>query len=644
MKFKHKLILAFTFIIVTTIVPLVFILNDRISTIGKERILANIMTAEETFKSVYEQRRSFFSNSVDSLVQTDPQLRAVLGSLSSDSNEEDLFGEEESGENSLEQLDKAYERLKSSLAFTPIYKENEQFAVLDFSGKLIFRKQRKGKVGDKIVADDVLAYMREGKSYFGWVLEDKKTKKMHEIFLKPLILNQVDLKGFIYVGKSFGGPELTELKNITNVDLVLTKKEDLLHTTLSKKKLDNYLNKNEEFITRKINLMNSNKSIDGQITIVRSLYEEIKHYEEIKKILFLIAIIVTCFGVCFALVISGKVTSSLETLKKILKNVKEGNLEDKAKIETNDEFKQLADTVNEMIEGLKDGKVVKKLFGTYVDKDIAEKILENKENIKLGGEKKNICVFFSDLADFTTISEKLSPEETITFLNKYLSRMTDIVKKHNGVVDNYIGDAILAYWEMADLDDGQACLRAIDTSLEQCEEMKSLRDEYAEHPILKNIDLRIGLHCGPVVEGNVGSKDRMSHTIIGDTVNLAARLEALNKSYQTKVLISENIHKNISSSVAAREVDRVKVKGKDIPVAIYELFLNDSTYSEQFLSVFNEAQKAYRAGAMNEALNLFNSLKEDNVSKVFVSRCEHFLSYPELLDDSWDGVFKFTIK
>lgn len=214
-------------------------------------------------------------------------------------------------------------------------------------------------------------------------------------------------------------------------------------------------------------------------------------------------------------------------------------------------------------------KYIKNTFSKFVSKEVVNELLANPDLLKLGGEKKEITVFFSDVRGFTTISESLSPENLVTLLNDYLSVMTDIIIEYRGTIDKYMGDAIMAFWGAPIPEKDHAYLACL-AALKQVKELAKLQEKWREQNWPK-LDIGAGLNTGEAVVGNMGSSRRMDYTVMGDTVNLASRLEGANKTYYTHIIISESTYEKVKDRVVVRELDYIRVKGKLKPVTIYEL-------------------------------------------------------------------------
>ncbi|MCX8058044.1 MAG: adenylate/guanylate cyclase domain-containing protein [Spirochaetes bacterium] len=222
----------------------------------------------------------------------------------------------------------------------------------------------------------------------------------------------------------------------------------------------------------------------------------------------------------------------------------------------------------------KEKRFIRATFSNFVSKVVVDELLKHPEKIKLGGENKEITVLFSDIRGFTSRSEQMKPEEVVDLLNKYLSRMTEIIFKFHGTLDKYIGDAIMAFWG-APIPQEDHALLACCTALEMTKELEKLNNELPED---LNLDIGIGINTGYAIVGNMGSSSRMDYTLIGDTVNTGSRLEGVNKFYKTRIIISEYTYEKVKDFFYIRLIDKITAKGKTIPIKIYEIL----DYKEDF--------------------------------------------------------------
>jgi adenylate cyclase len=291
--------------------------------------------------------------------------------------------------------------------------------------------------------------------------------------------------------------------------------------------------------------------------------------------------------------------------------------------------------------------LIRDAFGQYLSPKVVNILVKDPSRLTLGGEKREMTAFFSDVASFSTISEQLTPEELVALLNDYLTAMCDIIADYEGTVDKFEGDAIIAFWgaPLNQPDHARlSCFAAID--------MQNYLRDYRERLRLEGrpiLNVRIGLNTGDMLVGNMGSAQRMDYTIMGDAVNLAARLEGANKFYGTYSMISEATYKHVADDVEVRELDEVRVVGKREAVRIYELLDRRGELDEhraEILSRYNAALALYREHRFEEALAGFESVLEiepdDGPGRTYAGRCRGFIEEPPPAD--WDGVHQLTEK
>jgi adenylate cyclase len=290
---------------------------------------------------------------------------------------------------------------------------------------------------------------------------------------------------------------------------------------------------------------------------------------------------------------------------------------------------------------------VKNAFQHYVSPAVVDNILKEVDKLKLGGEKKVLTALFSDIRGFTSISEGLDPEELVKFLNEYFSVMTRIIMNYRGTLDKFIGDAIMAFYG-APLEQPDHALRACKTAIDMIKSLKKLQSDWKERS-LPHIDIGIGLNSGEMTVGNMGSDERFDYTIMGDNVNLASRLEGINKQYGTNIVISQYTHELIKNdSFFMRELDSVQVKGKKEPVTIYELIDYDKPSSriQEAFEKFEKGLDAYKRMQWKEAITLFQETlqvkADDKPAELYIERCEKYAQTPPPKD--WDGVFIMKTK
>ncbi len=288
---------------------------------------------------------------------------------------------------------------------------------------------------------------------------------------------------------------------------------------------------------------------------------------------------------------------------------------------------------------------LKSALERYVSKQIAERIISNDAtgDIRFQPEKREVTLVFSDVRGFTTLAESLTPEEMVEILNRYFTKMIEIIFKYGGTLDKFIGDAIMAMFG-APASTGDDPGNAVMAAIEMQESLVAFNEEQKKLG-KPELNVGIGINSGVVVVGNIGSDQRMEYTAIGDSVNLASRLEGANKEYSTRIMISELTQEKVSGKVISRELDLIRVKGKERPVKVFEVIAPASAgvspEMKKALDAYNKGLMAYRAQKWDDAIAQFKNVlsvrAEDGPSKVYIERCENFKKIPP--PDKWDGVF-----
>jgi adenylate cyclase len=285
-------------------------------------------------------------------------------------------------------------------------------------------------------------------------------------------------------------------------------------------------------------------------------------------------------------------------------------------------------------------------FQQYVAPSVINQLLQQPDLLRLGGEEKVLTAMFTDIRGFTSISELMSPGELVDLLNEYLSEMTEIIFRNWGTLDKYIGDAIMAFWG-APYPQTDHPERACHAALEMLDTLAVLQEKWGAEG-RPRMNIGIGIHTGPMLVGNMGSRRRFNFTIMGDNVNLASRLEGLNKTYGTRLIVSENTHQIVSDQVVSRELDLIRVKGKMQPVKIYQLLgrASDGDRFRDLLDRFRAALESYRSAQWETAIGQFGELlrdyPDDGPTRVFIQRCWDLIETPP--EEEWDGVYVMKSK
>lgn len=300
--------------------------------------------------------------------------------------------------------------------------------------------------------------------------------------------------------------------------------------------------------------------------------------------------------------------------------------------------------INYLTEG-REKKMIKKVFNRYLHPTVVDNLTKNPERLEMGGREIVATVMFSDLQGFTGISELFTPPEIVGFLNQYFTKVEQIIFENNGMLDKYTGDGIMAIFG-APIETAEHAKMACNAAL-GFKKLSALTIEAKNQSI--PLITRLGINSGNFVVGNIGSSNRMDYTAIGDTVNLSARLEGVNKLYGTQNIISETTYALVKDLFTCRELDLIRVKGREKPLAIYNVASANADLTpeaEKMLVLHREALQLYREREFKAAglafLEMNKHFPDDPVSKVFSKRCAQLINEPKLIDE--DGVFNITVK
>lgn len=357
-------------------------------------------------------------------------------------------------------------------------------------------------------------------------------------------------------------------------------------------------------------------------------------------------------GLLLAWLVSRGLTRPISRLREAARAVQRGELDSQVRVTSKDEIGDVSVAFNQMVDGLREKERIKQTFGQYVDPRIVSNLVDGRADQASSGEKQIVTVFFSDLAAFTSISERLSPGGLVTLINHYFDTMSAPIRERNGVIDKYIGDSIMAFWAAPFAPPNQQAALACAAALAQFRLLEDFRKRLPDLIGLRQglplIDMRIGLASGEAIVGSVGGSASRSFTVMGDTVNLGSRLEGSNKFYGTRILIDQNTCDMAGDAIRVRGIDRIAVKGKSEPSSVYELLGmagDPLPFDEDLLAAYASGLDAYLAGDWTLAQRHFAQCEHlcpsDGPSKVMRARCERLARQPPV---TWNGVWTMTEK
>jgi class 3 adenylate cyclase len=363
--------------------------------------------------------------------------------------------------------------------------------------------------------------------------------------------------------------------------------------------------------------------------------------------------IAAVLGFVFAMLVGSGITGPVLRLLEGTRAVEAGRLDGSISVTTRDEIGQLSAAFNRMIERLRQNQRVRETFGRYIDPRIAESLLRETATAAAEGQRHVMTVMFCDMKGFTALSEGVTPQGLVKIMNRYLSTMSEPIHAYRGVIDKYIGDCIMAYWGPPFVEDAEQAKCACSAAIDMIGRLANLRKELPEllgvRVIPTECDIRIGIATGETLVGSIGSEYMMSFTVMGDTVNLASRLESANKIYGSRCLISEATANLCAPDFEIREIDRVVVTGQSHPQTVYEVLGGkDAPSSRQTLACarYSEGLAAYRARRWDEACAAFaaalEAVPDDGPSMALLARVADLKLNPP--PDNWDGSWRMEYK
>ena len=377
---------------------------------------------------------------------------------------------------------------------------------------------------------------------------------------------------------------------------------------------------------------------------------------EQRQTIWISAIVTTVaavLGFVFAMMVGSGITGPVMRLLEGAREVEAGRLDGSISVTTGDEIGQLSEAFNRMIEKLRQNQRLRETFGRYIDPRIADDLLDQGAVAASEGQRRVMTVMFCDMKGFTTLSEGVTPRGLVKLMNLYLSTMSEPIHDNRGVIDKYIGDGIMAWWGPPFIEEEEQARFACLAAVEMISRVEKLRQDLPEHLGVRSIpadcDIRIGIATGDALVGSIGSEFMMSFTVMGDTVNLASRLEGANKAYDCRCLISEATAKMCAGEFELREIDRLVVVGQTQPQTVFEIIGRRGELTGrqgELRNRYADGLNAYRARRFDEARKAFAAALEavpgDGPSRALLARLDGFAQNPPPAD--WDGAWHLDSK
>ncbi|WP_027529758.1 adenylate/guanylate cyclase domain-containing protein [Bradyrhizobium sp. WSM3983] len=386
--------------------------------------------------------------------------------------------------------------------------------------------------------------------------------------------------------------------------------------------------------------------------VFASTSQVIGHQRQAIIISGIVTLLAAIVGFAFALLVSSGITRPVRLLLAGAREVEAGRFDKNITVSTHDEIGELAAAFNRMIEQLRHNERIRETFGRYIDPKVVQGLIDRPE-VAIEGQRRVMTIMFCDMSGFTSMSEGMTPRGLVKVMNHYFTLMSGPIRNNRGVIDKYIGDAIMSYWGPPFIEEDEQALLAGLSAIDMAEQVPALQKQLPDLLGIRAMpvacDLRIGIATGEVLTGSIGSELMMSFTVMGDAVNLASRLEAVNKLYGTRILISQATAEAIGSRLELREIDRLAAVGQSVPQPVFEVLGRAGALlpsQESLRAHYADGLAGYRACRFDDARIAFNTALEsapgDGPSRTMLGRIAAFETNPPAAD--WDGAWRMDSK
>ncbi|KJC37324.1 adenylate cyclase [Bradyrhizobium sp. LTSP849] len=386
--------------------------------------------------------------------------------------------------------------------------------------------------------------------------------------------------------------------------------------------------------------------------VFASTSQVIRHQRQAIIISGIVTLLAAIVGFVFALLVSSGITRPVRLLLAGTREVEAGRFDKAITVSTQDEIGELAAAFNRMVEQLRQNERIRETFGRYIDPKVVQGLIDRPE-VAIDGQRRVMTIMFCDMSGFTSMSEGMTPRGLVKVMNHYFTVMSGPIRNNRGVIDKYIGDAIMSYWGPPFIEEDEQAVLAGLAAVDMIEQVPALQKQLPDLLGIRAMpalcDLRIGIATGEVLTGSIGSELMMSFTVMGDAVNLASRLEAANKVYGTRILIAQETADAIGSRLELREIDRLAVVGQSMPQPVFEVMGRTGALTapqESLRQHYATGLAAYRVRRFDEARTAFNAALEsvpgDGPSQTMLTRIVQFDTSPPAAD--WDGAWRMEQK
>lgn len=638
--------------------------------------LARFQRTLAAFSELQRLRAELLDQAIETLSRANPQLRSVLSTASL--AESDLgFGPAPSPDAQREALRDANLRLQSALPSLALHDRQVVFAVASANGELLYSKADPDRYGQDLSQLEIVRRIAaNGRGAALWIDTDPTIDNVRIVPEQPSpaaylvrgqpVVFQEEMHGLVLAGEPIDLALLTALRAISGVDLALVAGARVLATTLSDADAGGLSAVLEAtgasegasgiaeltlgaapYLAFRAEVVSGVPLAKAQFVLLVSLDAELAAYRDLRRTLALTGILIMAAALGIGYLLARGITRPLAVLGGAARRIGAGDFDVPVRIETGDELEELGDAFNDMAAGLRERELIKRTLERYVSKGVAAELLREPGQAVLAGMRRELTVLFVDLAGFTSLAEQMAPEAVVAHLNEYFEAVCGAVLEEDGTVKEFQGDGVVAFWG-APIAQPDHAVRACRAALAAAARLDVLCASWAARGVPAP-SYRMGLHTAELVAGEIGSRERGTYGVVGDGMNLASRIEGMNKVYGTRILISEATRVRAGDEFIARELDVVRVVGRRAPVKVFELIARRNRSDEpvdRCPERYVDALSAYRIRDWDRAAQLLDALLDmnphDAPARVLAARVESYRAAPPPAD--WDGVFALESK
>lgn len=638
--------------------------------------LARFQRTLAAFSELQRLRAELLDQSIETLSRTNPQLRSILSTASL--AESDLgFGPEPSPDAQDEALRDANLRLQSALPSLALHDSQRVFAVASATGELLYSKADPDRYGQDLSQLEIVRHIADsGHGAVLWldtdptvddvrIVPEQPSPAAYLVRGKPVVF-QEEIHGLVLAGEPIDRDLLIALRAISGVDVALVAGPQVLATTLSVADagwlarilggvdaaaraggISELSLGGARYLAFRAEVVPGVPVSKAQFVLLTSLDGELATYRALSKTLMLVGIATMAAALVIGYLLARGITRPLAALRGAARRIGAGEFDVPVRIETGDELEELGDAFNDMAAGLRERELIKRTLERYVSKGVAAELLREPGQAALAGVRRELTVLFVDLAGFTSLAERMTPEAVVAHLNEYFEAVCGAVLEEDGTVKEFQGDGVVAFWG-APIAQPDHAVRACRAALAAAARLDVLCASWAARGVPAP-SYRMGLHTAELVAGEIGSQERGTYGIVGDGMNLASRIEGMNKFYGTRILISDATRVRAGDEFVVRELDVVRVVGRRTPVKVFELIAHGSRpdlSASRSSGRYADALDAYRNRDWNRAAQILDDLLEahpdDAPVRVLAARVASYRAAPPPAD--WDGVFALDSK